>query len=109
MQNQKKFCLLECLPYNINQGADMKPSIIVFSTPTCSWCKKLKSYLRENSFIYKDIDVSKDTKALNDMIKKTGQQGVPQTWINGTPIIGFDRAKIDKLLGINKQTIGEKQ
>ncbi|HCM15753.1 MAG: glutaredoxin domain-containing protein [Candidatus Cloacimonadales bacterium] len=76
------------------------PNIIVFSTPTCSWCKKLKSYLKSNGFTYKDIDVSRDSKALADMIRKTGQQGVPQSWINNQAVIGFDKAKIDKLLGI---------
>ncbi|MCB5263721.1 MAG: glutaredoxin domain-containing protein, partial [Candidatus Cloacimonadaceae bacterium] len=75
------------------------PNIIVFSTPTCSWCKKLKSYLKSNGFTYKDIDVSRDSKALADMIRKTGQQGVPQSWINNQAVIGFDKAKIDKLLG----------
>ncbi len=76
------------------------PNIIVFSTPTCSWCKKLNSYLKSNGFTYKDIDVSRDSKALADMIRKTGQQGVPQSWINNQAVIGFDKAKIDKLLGI---------
>jgi glutaredoxin-like YruB-family protein len=80
----------------------MKANIIVFSTATCSWCKKLKSYLKSNGFAYKDIDVSRDAKALSDMIKKTGQQGVPQMWINNQPVVGFDKPKIDRLLGINK-------
>jgi len=80
----------------------MKANVIVFSTPTCSWCKKLKSYLRENGFSYKDIDVSKDQKAMNDMIRKTGQQGVPQMWINNQPVVGFDKTQINKLLGIMK-------
>lgn len=78
----------------------MKKNIIVFSTPTCSWCKKLKSYLKANGFTYKDIDVSRDVKAMNDMIKKTGQQGVPQMWIDNHPVVGFDKSKIDSLLNI---------
>jgi glutaredoxin-like YruB-family protein len=83
----------------------MKANIIVFSTPTCSWCKKLKSYLKSNGFVYKDVDVSKDEKAMNDMIRKTGQQGVPQMWINNLPVVGFDKNKIDKILNIKKQTL----
>lgn len=80
----------------------MKANIIVFSTPTCSWCKKMKSYLKANGFTYKDIDVSRDAKALNDMVRKTGQQGVPQMWINNQPVVGFDKNKIDKMLEIRK-------
>ncbi len=76
----------------------MTYNIIVFGTPTCSWCKKVKEYLRSKGLTYKDIDVSKDSAALQDMIKKTGQQGVPQIWINNHPVVGFDRTKIDRLL-----------
>ena len=74
--------------------------VIVFSTPTCSWCRKLKNYLRENKIRFKDIDVSRDMQAARDMVRKTGQQGVPQIWINNYPVVGFDKAKIDRLLGL---------
>jgi glutaredoxin 3 len=76
-------------------------NVVVFSTPTCSWCRKLKSYLKENKVRFTDVDVSRDTKAANDMIRKTGQQGVPQMWINSKPIVGFDKNKIDRLLNLN--------
>ncbi len=55
--------------------------------------------------MYKDVDVSKDEKAMNDMVRKTGQQGVPQMWINNLPVVGFDKNKIDKNLNIKKQTL----
>ncbi len=74
--------------------------VIVFSTPTCSWCRKLKSYLRENKIRFTDVDVSRDKKALKDMIRKTGQQGVPQMWIDNRPVVGFDKRKIDRLLNL---------
>lgn len=74
--------------------------VIVFSTPTCSWCRKLKSYLKENKIRFTDIDVSRDTKAAQDMMRKTGQQGVPQMWVNNVPVVGFDQRKIDRLLDI---------
>ncbi|MCB5261744.1 MAG: glutathione S-transferase N-terminal domain-containing protein [Candidatus Cloacimonetes bacterium] len=80
----------------------MKPKIVVFSTPSCSWCKKIKEYLKSNGLTYKEIDVSKDSAARADMIRKTGQEGVPQTWINNQPVVGFDRAKLDRLLEIKK-------
>lgn len=81
----------------------MDYKIIVFSTPTCAWCTKVKQYIRSKGFTYKDIDVSRDEKALRDMIRKTGQQGVPQIWINNHPIVGFDRDKIDRLLNTKQQ------
>ena len=82
-----------------NEGKTQK-SVTVYSTPTCSWCNRLKSYLRENNIKFRDIDVSKDQKAAEDMVKRSGQQGVPQSIIGGQVIVGFDKAKIDKLLGL---------
>ncbi len=74
--------------------------VIVFSTPTCAWCIKLKSYLRSKNVRFQDVDVSRNASAARDMVRKTGQQGVPQTWINNQPVVGFDKAKIDRMLGI---------
>lgn len=73
-------------------------SVIVFTTPTCSWCRKVKSYLKEKQIRYKEVDVSKDERAMRDMVKKSGQMGVPQLWINNRPVVGFDKDKIERLL-----------
>jgi len=78
----------------------MKAKIIVFGTPTCSWCRKVKDYLSSHGFTYKYIDVSKNEQALRDMQRKTGQLGVPQLWINNTAVVGFDKDKINRLLQI---------
>lgn len=76
----------------------MKPSIVIFGTPTCAWCRKVKDYIRSRGHSFKYVDVSADEKALRDMVRKTGQQGVPQLWINGVAVVGFDQNKIDSLL-----------
>jgi len=75
--------------------------IKVYSTPTCPYCLTLKEFLKEKGFEFEDIDVSKDEKALNEMIEKSGQMGVPVVDIDGQIIIGFDREKISQLLNIN--------
>ena len=74
--------------------------ITVYSTPTCSWCNTLKSYLRQHHIRYTDVDVSRDTAKAQEMVRKSGQQGVPQTDINGQIIVGFDKARINTLLDI---------
>jgi len=81
-------------------GEKKQPSVTVYSTPSCSWCTRLKNYLKDNNIRFKDIDVSKDQKAAEAMVKRSGQQGVPQSIIAGQVIVGFDKAKIDKLLGL---------
>ncbi len=75
--------------------------VIVYTTPTCSWCNTLKSYLRSHQVTFSEIDVSRDEKMAAQMVQRSGQQGVPQTNIDGQIIIGFDRTRIDQLLKIN--------
>ncbi len=74
--------------------------VTVYSTPTCSWCNALKTHLRKNGIRFRDVDVSKDQKAAEAMVARSGQQGVPQTDINGEIIVGFDKKRINSLLGI---------
>ncbi len=73
----------------------------IYSTPTCVYCKTLKLYLKKNGAEFEDIDVSKDEKQLQKMIKDSGQMAVPVVDIDGEVIIGFDKEKIDRLLNIN--------
>lgn len=75
-------------------------SVIVFTTPTCIWCRKVKSFLKQNQVRFKEVDVSRDTVAMKDMVRKSGQRGVPQLWINNRPIVGFDEKKIKMELEI---------
>lgn len=73
----------------------------VFSTPTCPYCVKLKEYLQEKKIDFEEVDVSKDQEAAFMMVSKTGQMGVPQTWINGEAVVGFNVPKINELLKID--------
>lgn len=77
-----------------------QPKVIVFSTPTCSYCNLAKRYFREKNIKFTDVDVSKDQNAARDMVKRTGQTGVPVILINNKPIVGFDKPKINQLLNI---------
>ncbi|OGZ79422.1 MAG: NrdH-redoxin [Candidatus Staskawiczbacteria bacterium RIFOXYD2_FULL_37_9] len=77
-------------------------AIKIYSTPTCVYCKTLKGYLKKNLIDFEDIDVSKDEKQLQKMIKDSGQMGVPVLDIDGEIVIGFDKVKVDGLLKISK-------
>jgi len=74
--------------------------VTVYSTPTCSWCNTLKSWLRKNNIPYTDIDVSRNEKAAQDLVRRSGQQGVPQTDINGQMVVGFNQQRLKELLEI---------
>lgn len=74
--------------------------VTVYSTPTCSWCNTLKTWLRKNNIPYTDVDVSRDQHAAEELTRRTGQQGVPQTDINGQIVVGFNQQKLKELLEI---------
>lgn len=74
--------------------------VIVYSSPSCPWCEKLKEWLHEHRIKFEEIDVSKDIERAREMIKKSGQIGVPVTEIDGKIIIGFDLAKLKRALKI---------
>ncbi len=74
--------------------------VIVYTSPTCSWCGAVKSYLIRNSIPFREIDISRDAKAGQDLIRRSGQSAIPQTDIDGKIVVGFDKAKLDSILGI---------
>jgi glutaredoxin-like YruB-family protein len=81
------------------EGRKIK-QVTVYTTPTCSWCTTLKSYLNRNNIRYTEIDVSRDEDAAGEMVRRSGQQGVPQTLIGGEMVVGFDKTRINRLLEI---------
>jgi glutaredoxin-like YruB-family protein len=77
-----------------------QPKVIIFTTPTCRFCNAAKRYFREKKIKFTDVDVSRDQRAARDMQRRTGQTGVPVILINNRPIVGFDKPKINRMLGI---------
>lgn len=74
--------------------------VIVFSSPTCVWCTRAKNYLRSRGVPFREVDVSRDPIAARDLVRRTGQMGVPVIEVDGRPIVGFDQAQIDNALGL---------
>ncbi|MEB2286991.1 MAG: NrdH-redoxin [Anaerolineae bacterium] len=75
--------------------------VIIFSTPTCSHCNHAKRYLRERGVRFRDVDVSRDPVAARDMVRRSGQQGVPVIDIGGKIVVGFNKPEVDRLLELN--------
>jgi glutaredoxin 3 len=72
--------------------------VILFSTTTCSWCRRAKKYLKENRIPFKEINVERDPSAARDVARKTGQAGVPVIKIGRKWIVGFDKTAIEREL-----------
>ncbi len=78
----------------------MDRAVKVYSTPTCPYCIRAKQFLKENNIVFDDIDVSLNQPAAEEMIKNSGQMGVPVLDIDGQIIVGFDKEKIKQVLGL---------
>jgi glutaredoxin-like YruB-family protein len=73
---------------------------VLFGTSTCPWCPRAKRYLLEKGVSVKEVNVERDQKAAMEMVRKTGQMGVPVVKIGSKWIVGFDRAGIDRALAV---------
>lgn len=78
----------------------MAVNVKIYSTPTCPWCMRLKQFLKDNNIAYQDLDISTNQPAADEMVKKSGQMGVPVSDIDGNIIVGFDKEKIKAALGV---------
>ncbi|MFA7244781.1 MAG: glutaredoxin domain-containing protein [Candidatus Magasanikbacteria bacterium] len=73
---------------------------VVYSTPSCPYCNMAKDYFKANNVDFVDYNVVQDYDKAEEMVKKSGQMGVPVIDLNGTIIVGFDKAKINAILGL---------
>ncbi|NNM53127.1 MAG: NrdH-redoxin [Spirochaetales bacterium] len=73
-------------------------SVIVYSTPSCPYCTMVKNYLKGKGVPYTDYDVSRDTRRADEMVRKSGQMGVPVVDINGRVLVGFRPNDIESAL-----------
>ena len=80
--------------------SEKKLDVKIYTTPNCSYCKMTKEFFKENKIQYKEIDVSDNIKVAQEMVKKTGQMGVPVIDVNGQLIIGFDKNALRKALNL---------
>ena len=78
----------------------MEKNVLVYSTPTCPWCIRTKQFLKDNNITFEDVDVSSNQQAAEEMVEKSGQMGVPVLDIGGQIIVGFDKTKIQSVLGL---------
>ena len=75
-------------------------TVKLYTTPTCPYCYTLKEFFKERNIEFEDIDISKDEKVKDEIIKRSGAIGAPIIEVNGEIIVGFDKEKISQLLRI---------
>ncbi|MFW6140500.1 MAG: glutaredoxin domain-containing protein [Acidobacteriota bacterium] len=74
--------------------------VIVYVGPGCPACGTAKNYLKRQGVPFREVDISRDQYAAERLARRSGQMAVPQIDINGHLVVGFDKAKIDRLLSL---------
>ena len=64
------------------------------------YCKAAKEFFKEKNIEYTEYDVATDAEKRQEMIEKSGQMSVPVIFVDDEMIIGFDKEKLGKLIGV---------
>ena len=75
--------------------------ITVYTSPTCHWCAVAKRYLADKGLTYREVDVTKSARGRQDMVRMTGQFGVPVIRVGEHAMVGWDPKEFERLLGGN--------
>lgn len=60
----------------------------------------MKEFLSQKGVSFRELDVSRDQAAAQELMDKTGRMAVPVTVINGQAIVGFDRMRLEQSVGL---------
>ncbi|MGM5487819.1 MAG: glutaredoxin family protein [Nanobdellota archaeon] len=74
--------------------------VTVYSTQTCPACHHAKRFLQSQNIAFQEVDVGRDRNAAMDMVKRSGQMGVPVIEVDGSMIVGFDESRLRRALEI---------
>jgi glutaredoxin-like YruB-family protein len=73
-------------------------AVTLYTTPTCGFCVKAKQYFRENKVPFTEYNVAADQRKAEEMVRKSGQMGVPVVDVHGKIIVGFNQPEIERAL-----------
>src|SRR5258708_39545208 len=76
----------------------MQPEVVIYTTPTCTYCAAAKRWFKDHGVSYTEHDVSRDPVKATEMYRLTGQGSVPVIRIGGQVMIGVDPLQLAKLL-----------
>ncbi|MGE5229713.1 MAG: FAD-dependent oxidoreductase [Deltaproteobacteria bacterium] len=78
----------------------------MYSMEWCPYCAKAKALLGAKGIEYDEVDVTDDQEAAMEMVQRTGQQGVPQFFIDGRWAGGYDNLAYLNATGVLDQMFG---
>lgn len=81
--------------------------IEIYSKEWCPYCSKAKSLLKSKGLEYQEIDITSDDARERQMMERSKRRTVPQVFVDGKTIGGYDdlaglnaTGELDELLGI---------
>jgi len=83
------------------------PAIEIYSKDWCPYCKKAKALFKSKGLDYTEIDITSNLERQEEMIRRSGRRTVPQIFVNGEAVGGYDdlailndKGALDQLLGV---------
>ena len=73
-------------------------AVTIYTTPSCGYCKVAKDFFRKEHVAFTEYNVASDQRKADEMVRKSGQMGVPVIEVNGKIIVGFNKPEIEKAL-----------
>ncbi len=74
--------------------------VVVYTSPTCTYCYVVKIFLKKNNIKFEEIDISEDVKSGKRLEEKTGVETVPVIFVGEKFVVGYDKKKLKELLGL---------
>lgn len=73
--------------------------IIMYTTPSCGYCKIAKQFFKEKNLAFTEKDVTVDPAAMEEF-RALNESGVPVFMIDGQKVVGFNKEQMSHLLGL---------
>ncbi len=81
-------------------------NVVVYTTPTCAFCTQAKAFLARQGVRFIEKNVAADRRAAEEMVRISGQRGVPVITVDGQVVIGFDQPRLQQLLSQARPRLG---
>jgi glutaredoxin len=80
------------------------PVVTIYGTSWCGACRAARQYLTERKIPFADKDIERDADAAHELAEKAAKMGIPTDRVpvidvRGRLLLGFDKARIEALLG----------
>jgi len=84
------------------------PKVILYSKDYCAFCRHAKALLTSKGAEFEEINIENDESLQEEVRRKSGRWTVPQIFVDGKPLGGFEEIReldasgeLDRILEID--------